>query len=384
MKRTELKRAFGLYGIFLYFLMLHLPAARAQQPVLYRGDAQRTGSYSEQAIRSFNRVKWQVSVGEANHGGVVLAANALYVLSNAGQLAAIDSSTGNTIWTFKPKPSSPLFSPVAVSEGVVYVAQQKRLHALNAQTGKIMWSFKTKGLGLSSPLIAGSLIYFGCFDDNFYAVDKNTGKLKWRLKVGDTDTHAVFDDGTVYFESADFSINRSYLYAVDAETGQEKWKMERPVSESWTRPAIANGLLYIGQGNRFFAIDRTGTALWSYEGGNVSWSSPAIAGGIVYVGNQDGFVHALNSQTGELVWKFKSEDKVIADPIVSDGVVYFGVGNFEGREGPRNFIALDGLTGQELWKFQANGLILSPAAIGNRAVYFATRTGNSGTLYAIE
>ena len=359
----------------------------AEQVMLYRGDARRTGTYDEPGIRQMSGLRWEVPVGDVVHGPPVFAGGVIYLISREGRLAAIDSSTGNRLWAFRPNPDSPVFSPVAVANGLVYVGQDKRVYALNAQTGRKVWKFKTKNLSLSAPLVAGSTLYFGCFDDFFYALDANTGRLKWKIRVGDSDTPAVFDGNTVFFVSADFTINRSYLYAVDGETGQQKWRMERPASTGWELGlTVADGLLYIGTGDgRFHALDTlTGQDVWGYEGGDAHWSGPAVAGGLVYVGNQDRYVHALDGRTGELLWKFQAEDWAFASPIVSGGVVYFGVGNLDQSEGGRHFYAVDGLTGQELWKFQASGRIMAAACTGNGAVYFASMIGANGTLYAAE
>lgn len=358
-----------------------------QHVVLYRGDAHRTGAYDVPGLRAMTRVKWQVSAGEITHSPPVFANGIIYLMSSNGRLAAIDSVTGATVWSFKPKPATPLFSSVAVADSVVYVAQYKRLYALDAQTGEKLWKFKTKGLALPGPLVVGSTIYFCCFDNNLYAVNTDTGKKRWKLNIGDSDTPPVYDNGTVYVSSMDPASNQSFLLALDSETGQEKWRIQRPASTAWGNGiAISDGLLYIASNDgRLYAINtETRDVVWSYQGGASAWSRPAIANGVVYIGNQDEYLHALNGSTGELLWKFKAEASVAADPIVAGGVVYFGAGNLQDTATPRPFYAVDSQTGVELWKFQADGRVIASAAIGDGAIYFATNSGSSGTLYAIE
>ena len=362
-------------------------APAAQQIVLYRGDAHRTGAYDVQGLRAMTRVKWQLPVGEITHGPPVFANGIIYLMSSNGRLAAIDSATGATVWTFKPKPATPLFSSVAVADGVVYVAQYKRLYALDAQTGEKLWKFKTKGLALSGPLVVGSTIYFSCFDNNLYAVNAETGKKRWKRDIGDSDTPPVYDNGIVYVSALDSESNQSLLLALDSETGQEKWRIQKPAATAWSNGiTIGDGMLYVAnEDGRLYAISiDTHDVVWSYQGGASFWSRPAVANGVVYIGNQDEYLHAVNSSTGELLWKFKAEASVMADPIVAGGVVYFGVVNLQDTSTPRAFYAVDSLTGEQLWKFQADARIIASAAIGEGAVYFATNSGSSGTLYAIE
>lgn len=48
---------------------------------------------------------------------------------------------------------------------------------------------------------------------------------------------------------------------------------------------------------------------WKFKTGRVveAWfSSPSVSGGVIYFGSDDGYLYALNAQTGELKWKFKT------------------------------------------------------------------------------
>ena len=52
-------------------------------------------------------------------------------------------------------------------------------------------------------------------------------------------------------------------------------------------PSVAGGIVFIGSGNYFYALNATtGTVLWSYYSSNSfdSSSSPAIANGVVFMG----------------------------------------------------------------------------------------------------
>src|SRR3954464_482812 len=68
------------------------------------------------------------------------------------------------------------------------------------QLNSVKWAFKTEGSVLSSPAIAGGVVYFGSVDGCLYAVDQETGKQKWKFKTPRqvTSSPAVVD-GVVYF-----------------------------------------------------------------------------------------------------------------------------------------------------------------------------------------
>ena len=45
---------------------------------------------------------------------------------------------------------------------------------------------------------------------------------------------------------------------------------------------------------------------------------------MVYFGSPDGYLYALDSQSGAEKWKFQTGGPVGTSPAVSEGVVYFG------------------------------------------------------------
>lgn len=53
-------------------------------------------------------------------------------------------------------------------------------------------------------------------------------------------------------------------------------------------------------------------------------SSPSISSGIIYFGTVDGYLYALNTDSGEELWKFKTNRKIISSPTIANGVIYFG------------------------------------------------------------
>jgi outer membrane protein assembly factor BamB len=108
-------------------------------------------------------------------------------------------------------------------------------------------------------------------------------------------------------------------------------------------------------------------------------SSPAVSNGKVYFGSWDGFLYALNAQTGEEVWKFEVDGfnnrsdglykGVSSSPAISDGVIFFGSDQMGGASKELFFYALDAETGEKLWAYSSWNAITSPAVL-DRRVYF--------------
>ena len=76
-------------------------------------------------------------------------------------------------------------------------------------TNQTVWIYNTGG-PVSSPLVAGGLVYVGSYDDNFYALNATDGAVVWTYTTGNNVlSPATVAEGTVYFGSWD-----NHLYAL--------------------------------------------------------------------------------------------------------------------------------------------------------------------------
>ena len=162
---------------------------------------------------------------------------------------------------------------------------------------------------MTSPAIAGGVVYIGSMSGHLYAIDQQTGKEKWNFKSRmPIASSAAVADGTVYFTSSAGS-----LAAIDAATGQPKWVF---VAE-YERKFEAKGL------HGYPSAAQTIPDAWTCS----YISSPAVVDGKVYFGSGDGNVYAVDAKSGVLQWKFATKDVVHASPAVVNGVVYIGSGD---------------------------------------------------------
>ena len=51
------------------------------------------------------------------------------------------------------------------------------------QTGALKWKFVSEGPVLSSPALAGGIVYFASDDGKFYAIHAATGRLEWACET---------------------------------------------------------------------------------------------------------------------------------------------------------------------------------------------------------
>lgn len=326
------------------------------------------GVYPVKEYKDFGNVKWKLKTGGKIFSSPALLNGVAYIGSEDKNLYAVDVVSGKTIWKFKTQGA--VHSSPAVYDNVVYFGSYDGYYyAVDATGGKEKWKFKTEGekrvgakglwtmkpsdlymedlydFFLSSPIVnmdsSDGIVYFGSSDGNLYALDAQTGSLRWKFKTGGIihSSPALFD-GVVYIGSWD-----TYLYAIDAKTGEQKWK--------------------------FKTGDHPGVHL--LEG---IQASPAYYDGMVYLGARDGYFYAIKASTGEMAWKYSADNSwIVTTAAAKDDVVYFGTSD------SYLFIAVDAKTGIEKFKFKAHGYVYSSPAIVNNTAYFGDFTG---AIYAID
>ena len=87
----------------------------------------------------------------------------------------------------------------------------------------------------------------------------------------------------------------------------------------------------------------------------------------------DGFMVAMDAETGEELWRFKA-GPVESSPLLYEGVLYFGT--FD-----QNLYALDAETGERLWAFQADGRVKGAPAFWRGTIFTGAYGGN---VYAVD
>lgn len=178
------------------------------------------------------------------------------------------------------------------------------------------WTFAPRRPGSitpSSPVIRYNRVFIGQSDGAYYALDKGTGRVRWRYVPGE---------------------KRAATPLPPPPDG-------RPLAT----PAAFDGIVYLGGSDGMvYAVDALeGRTIWCFGTGGPITSSPAVTGGLVYLGSWDGQVYALEAKTGALVWRAETGGPV-ADPVaVGDDVVFAGVLGGE-------LVALDGQSGELEWR----------------------------------
>ncbi len=199
-------------------------------------------------------------------------------------------------------------------------ATRSTISSQNVNKLGVAWTYKVAGVSAfgslaTSPLVVNGTVYLQDLASNVYAIDLQTGKLKWEKRYNASDVGPngpAVDNGKVFVES-----NEQTVAALDANTGNQLWsKQIAPASTQGIDQQIAayNGTLYVstvpgpsitsfyqgGDMGIIYALDeRTGNIKWSFntvQNGNL-WGNPKVnSGGGAW------YPPAIDTSTGMTYW----------------------------------------------------------------------------------
>jgi outer membrane protein assembly factor BamB len=189
------------------------------------GDFRRSG-LSQNAGPEVGCVKWQFqTAGPVSASPTVGADGRIYLPCEDGKLYTID---GPGFWTFDA--NSPLLSSPSIGpDGTAYVgAENGMLYAIDVN-GNPRWTYLTDGFISSSPAVAANGNVFVCSQDGtLYALAPDGTEL-WTFQTaagtGTISTGSILAspaigiDGTIFISG----LNDANLYALDPNTGDVKW-----------------------------------------------------------------------------------------------------------------------------------------------------------------
>tara|TARA_Y100000034_G_scaffold76072_1_gene91357 strand:+ start:1341 stop:2501 length:1161 start_codon:yes stop_codon:yes gene_type:complete len=263
-------------------------------------------------------------------GGILQAYGKLYIGSEHGEVIALDRETGEIVWR-KTVPGEALSSPAA-GDGLVYVnLGSGKLLALHPDTGEERWRHEQEVpaltlRGLSSPAAANGGVLFGEESGKLTVLIAENGYTAWSAEVatakGASEFERLVDVDTKPIVVGAIAYAIAYngnLAAVDVRSGNVVWKREY---SSYRDLSIEANVIYIVDSNGIiYALDKdSGIERWS-QSGLRGWylTAPTVAGNYLAVGDQEGNLHWLDKQTGELVSRESFDSSgFYVEPVVAE------------------------------------------------------------------
>ncbi len=263
--------------------------------------------------------RWRFEVDEARMiESPSVGDSAVFVLDSRGFLRALETATGAVRWQRNIGSVGVNVDTVpAMVVDKTVVVFDSGLSAFHTTTGELRWHRKLSCYG--APAFADRLVFVGCTDGKLHAIDAGTGTDRWSGEPLPLLTSPAIAGGVIYSTNYVHGIT-----AVEAAGGKPIWHTTLGDSTAFSTAAVADGQVFVVSKHReVVALDAaTGQEVWRFPLSGKTQRAPIVAGDVVYIGDDDGILYALDAATGAERWRFQAGGPIVTEPAILDGIVY--------------------------------------------------------------
>ncbi len=178
------------------------------------------------------------------------------------ELICLSLLDGQECWRFAATPETKIsYAPAATRDRIYVGPGDGRLYALERQSGRLLWRIDRRDLWqyLRQLSVSDGLLIAGAYTERLVALDPAQGEIRWLFNAGNFINSYHIANGLVYFWSP-----TGWLYALDIDNGQMDWRLQtsnyRNESKNWgsviAELVSKDGILYVlDLKNHIYLID---------------------------------------------------------------------------------------------------------------------------------
>jgi outer membrane protein assembly factor BamB len=335
---------------------------------MYGATPERAQSQSHIRLRPPFRTVWSRGLGTLIEFPAVVDDGVAYIGNARATIRAISMRFGTVLWRHDTPHGRMASSPAVVGRTLVYHSMDGYVYVLDRGTGHLRGRYRVGSPIESSPVVRNGVDYFGAWNGRLYALDLRTRRLRWTRSLGAKITSSAAIAGrTLYI--GDYG---GRLWALSARSGTTRW-VGSVNGRIYGTPAVAGGRIFVpsSTGGSLTAFSARGRYLWRVGTGSYVYSSPAAFGGRVFFGAYNGVFYGVSAPSGRILWEVGAGGPISGAAVVVDGVAY--AGSFAHR-----IVGVDARTGRLLLTF-GHGHYVPVSGNGMRLLFHGY-----SRLYAVE
>ncbi|MEM8491431.1 MAG: outer membrane protein assembly factor BamB [Pseudomonadota bacterium] len=273
---------------------------------------------------------WRVKLKRGLAGGVGYANRSLFLGSADGEVLKLSADDGELLW--ETRVSGEILAPPQ-SNGRVVVVQtyDGKLHGLDHDGGDQLWRYDSNVpvltiRGTSTPIIDGNTAYAGFASGRVLAFDLSDGSIRWEARIaipqGRSEIERIVDvDGRMALLGAELFVASYHgrLAALDTRTGRKMW--QRNVSTFYGVSQGFGNVYVAEESGAITAYLRNGQGLrWEQEA--LAWrglSQPVPVSSYLAVVDYQGYLHFLSQVDGEFVARVRPDKNGVRADLLSEG-----------------------------------------------------------------
>lgn len=256
-----------------------------------------------------------------------------YFGTGSNSIYAMDAATGKVIWRLRLEGEA-MPTPVYTGGVLYWVTGDRRFLAIDPANGHIIWQLALPSfMSMSSPAQYGDLLIFGgARTYNEFAVNIKSRRLAWQYKWGTwkglpitngvddcppaVANGLVFCNGSASVDPArpPGGLIKQFAWAIDAQTGKLRWQYDqgdghRTKFNAGGVPTAVGNIVYVeAPGSKGLqALDqRTGKLIWKATLGASNRSGAVVDGSSLYISDDAGTLYQFDARTGKLLHRMKN------------------------------------------------------------------------------
>lgn len=210
-----------------------------------------------------------------------------------------------------------------------------------------------RATSFNPPIVYDGTIYFGADDGNFYALDVDSGYMRWIFKTrAPINSVPYADEETVYFGS-----NDGRVYAVSRGDGRELWSFQTDATVQSLILRYEDLIIFTSDRGASHFLDPDGNEvhripnpIWSYHTfqvyeGVIYWAPAPPERGVSF--------GAYDIDRRSYLWFADKDDPYAvwySFPALRGRTMYYATGGVRGGSLEFNYLAVDRTTGSEIWR----------------------------------
>ena len=227
--------------------------------------------------------------GQVRLGGV---GQRVFTVSD-GSIAAIDGSTGATLWSHSLPPTVSA-RPVILNERIILAKGDRVISTIAAANGEVISRVQTKFITTAIAWHDTDTMIVGDERGNLSSLDAASGRTNWKLRQGARISEIDLSGDDLLVTSYD-----NFIYSVSAGSGKIAWKKRMPGRVSAVPNLPGNLVVTLSKGeNTAFVIDaKNGKSLnqLTLEGENTFVQEPVVTANSAIFATVDGiFSYGIN------------------------------------------------------------------------------------------
>jgi outer membrane protein assembly factor BamB len=223
--------------------------------------------------------------------------------------------------------------------------------------GQLKWRFffSAPQAGIhSTPAIADDTVYVATYAGRLYALDLDSGRLKWVAILGDAIGASPLVLGPHVYVSVELATDDGFFVKLDRETGEVLWKSPHFGAQGHSSPAYhesSDAIIAGSNTGKLHAVKASdGSLIWETKVGGEIKSTPLIVGDDVYVTSWRGSLDRISAKDGTILASYFVAGRIMGSPAYlpqRDQVVF--------AAGRGRIISVDKETLEHKWTFEKEG-----------------------------